>query len=58
MEDIEIPDSYDPEWMQIQLRELAERLEVVELQVTEEEDPSAIEGAIRIVEVLREYAGY
>lgn len=58
MHDIEIPESFDPEWLQLQLRELAERLDVVELQVPESEDTSDIEYALKIVEALREYAGY
>lgn len=58
MHDIEIPESFDPEWLQEQLRDLAFHLEVVNVQVSVDEDTSSIEQAIRIVEALREYTGY
>ncbi|WP_170870415.1 hypothetical protein [Pantoea sp. 1.19] len=58
MHDIEIPESFDPDWVAEQLRVLAEKLEVVNYQVPPDEDTSSIEQAIRIVEALRDYAGH
>jgi len=58
MDDIEIPESNDIEWERDMLRELEERLEEVELQIADGQDSEHIDRAQKIVEAMREYAGY
>ena len=57
--DIEIPDSYDQEWMQMMFRQLAGNIEA--LKFGDEKGSSDIslpDDCAQIVDALQQYAGY
>lgn len=54
--DIEIPESFDPEWQQIMLRQLAGNIEALKKQ--EDQPSELLIDCEEIVEALREYSGF
>ncbi len=54
--DIDIPDSFDPDWQQAMLRQLAGNIEA--LKVREDEPDELLLDCEEIIEALREYSGY
>ena len=59
--DIEIPDSYDPEWVQMMLRQFAgniEALQSIDDYGTRASAKELLDDCSQIVEALQQYAGY
>lgn len=56
--DIEIPDSFDPEWQQTMLRQLAGNIEALKEREDESEENKLLNDCEEIIEALREYSGY
>ncbi|HAT3921187.1 TPA: hypothetical protein I9Y23_004911 [Kluyvera ascorbata] len=54
--EIEIPDSFDPEWQSAMLRQLAGNIEA--LKEREDDPDELLIYCEEIVEALREYSGY
>ena len=54
--EIEIPDSFDPEWQSAMLRQLAGNTEALKERVDEPKE--LLIDCEEIVEALREYSGY
>lgn len=54
--DIEIPDSFDPEWQQTMLRQLAGNIEA--LKERDDDPDELLIDCEEIIEALREYSGY
>lgn len=54
--DVEIPESFDPEWQQGMLRQLAENIELLKKQQDEPEE--LLIDCEEIIEAIREYSGY
>lgn len=54
--EIEIPDSFDPEWQSAMLRQLAGNIE--SLKEREDDPDELLIDCEEIVEALREYSGY
>lgn len=57
-EEIEIPESFDNEWQVKQLKRLAQLLDIIYCEPSEDGNRAAIEESQAIVEALREYSGY
>ncbi|EDU0615325.1 hypothetical protein AHY83_000939 [Salmonella enterica subsp. salamae] len=53
---IEIPESFDPEWQQIMLRQSAGNIEA--LKNREDEHDELLIDCEEIIEALREYSGF
>lgn len=59
--DIEIPDSYDPEWMQMMFRQLAGNIEALQSHDGDGIGTSyndLLDDCSKIVDALQQYAGY
>lgn len=56
--DIEIPRSFDPEWQQAMLRQLAGNIEALKEREDESEENEILNDCEEIIEALREYSGY
>lgn len=57
--DIDIPDSYDPEWMQMMFRQLAGNIEALKFGDEKgSSDISLLDDCAQIVDALQQYAGY
>lgn len=61
MEKYEIPDSFDPEWLQMMFRQLAGNIEALQqagndLNITSAND--LLDDCAQIVDALQQYAGY
>lgn len=57
--DIEIPDSYDPEWLQMMFRQLAGNIEALKYGDDKgTSDNSLLDDCAHIVNALQQYAGY
>lgn len=55
--DIQIPESFDDQWLREMLRELKVRLEIIETQITDFDLEVVIESH-EIVDALQQFAGY